>query len=110
MKGRLAKTARRIGASFFWRGIMTPACKYIWKYALFFCLLGLPARAQESQFLPEIDAYMKLNSTFRAYLESNDYIDDGDSTHLTIDTTLTPPSTTFTITHSPHLTSSTRTI
>src|SRR5260370_5796777 len=83
MKGRLAKTARRIGASFFWRGIMTPACKYIWKYALFFCLLGLPARAQESQFLPEIDAYLKLNSTFRAYLEAKDDRDGGDSTQFT---------------------------
>ncbi len=36
--------------------------KTLWKWALLVCFVSLPARAQEPQFLPEIDAYLKLNS------------------------------------------------
>jgi hypothetical protein len=43
----------------------------------------LPVRAQESQFLPEIDAHLKLNSTFRAYLEAKDDRDGGDPQQFT---------------------------
>jgi len=34
-------------------------------------LIGCPgSRAQDPQFLPEVDAYLKLNSRFRTYLQS----------------------------------------
>ena len=49
-----------------------------------FCLACLPARAQDVQFLPEIDAHLKLNSTFRAYLQAKDDREGGDPTQATI--------------------------
>jgi hypothetical protein len=42
-------------------------------------------RAQKVQFLPEVDAHLKLNSTFRAYLEAKYDRDGGDPTQFTID-------------------------
>jgi len=54
-----------------------------WGFALLLCLAGLPARAQESQFLPEIDAHLTLNSTFRAYLQAKDDREGGDPTQFT---------------------------
>ncbi|HUL33554.1 MAG TPA: DUF2490 domain-containing protein [Candidatus Eisenbacteria bacterium] len=42
-----------------------------------------PARAQESQFLPEIDAHITLNSTFRAYLQAKDDREGGDPNQFT---------------------------
>jgi hypothetical protein len=46
------------------------------------CISGLsrvsPARAQNVQFLPEVDAHLRLNSSFRAYLEAKDDRDGGD--------------------------------
>jgi hypothetical protein len=44
----------------------------------------LPVRAQDTQFLPEIAAHLKLNSTFRAYLETKDDREGGDPTQFTI--------------------------
>jgi hypothetical protein len=58
--------------------------KKIWKLALFACLTGLPVHAQDAQFLPEVDAHLKLNSTFRTYLEAKDDRDGGDPTQFTI--------------------------
>jgi len=84
MSGRLAKAACQPGAAVLRRGIMTPSCNSVWKCALFFCLFGLPVFAQDSQFLPEIDAHLNLNSTFRAYLEVKDDRDGGDSTQFAI--------------------------
>jgi len=84
MSGRLAMVACRIGTSLLERGIMTPAFKSIWECALFFYLLALPVRAQDTQFLPEIDAHLKLNTTFRTYLEAKDDRDGGDPTQFTI--------------------------
>jgi hypothetical protein len=49
--------------------------------ALFACL---PVRAQNVQFLPEIDAHLKLNSHFRTYLEAKDDRDGGDPQQFTI--------------------------
>src|SRR5579864_2338978 len=49
-----------------------------------FWLAFLPARAQNVQFLPEIDAHLQLNSTFRAYLETKDDRDGGDPTQFTV--------------------------
>jgi hypothetical protein len=42
------------------------------------CLACLPSRAQETQFLPEIDAHLELNSMFRTYLEAKNDRDGGD--------------------------------
>jgi hypothetical protein len=52
--------------------------------AVFFCFACLPAQAQNVQFLPEIDAHLKLNSTFRTYLEAKDDQDGGDSQQFAI--------------------------
>ena len=49
-----------------------------------FCLACLPLRAQNVQFLPEVDAHLKLNSNFRAYLEAKDDRDGGDPTQFAI--------------------------
>ena len=44
------------------------------------CFACLPAYAQNLQFLPEVDAHLKLNSSFRAYPEAKDDR-DGDDPH-----------------------------
>jgi hypothetical protein len=58
--------------------------KTFWKWALLVCLACLPARAQETEFLPEIDAHLKLNSMLRAYLEAKNDRDGGDPTQFAI--------------------------
>jgi len=58
--------------------------KKMWRWALFACLTGLPAHTQDVQFLPEIDAHLKLNSAFRAYLETKSDRDGGDPQQFTI--------------------------
>jgi hypothetical protein len=52
-------------------------------WAFLVCLACLPTRAQDVQFLPEIDAHLKLNSTFRTYLQAKDDRDGGDPTQFT---------------------------
>jgi hypothetical protein len=52
--------------------------------ALLAFLACLPVRAQEVQFLPEIDAHLKLNSTFRVYLEAKDDRDGGQPDQFSI--------------------------
>jgi hypothetical protein len=47
-------------------------------------LASAPLRAQEAQFLPEVDAHLTLNSTFRTYFEAKDDRDGGDPTQLAI--------------------------
>jgi hypothetical protein len=56
-----------------------------------YCVVGLlilsavpSARAQNPQFLPEVDAHLKLDSNFRTYLEAKDDRDGGDPTQFTI--------------------------
>lgn len=58
--------------------------KALWKWTLLVCFVALPARAQELQFLPEIDAHLKLASSVRAYLQAKDDRDGGDPTQFTI--------------------------
>ena len=58
--------------------------KVLWKWAAFLAFACLPTRAQDVQFLPEIDAHLTLNSTFRAYLEAKDDRDGGDPTQFAI--------------------------
>jgi uncharacterized protein DUF2490 len=58
--------------------------KTILRWAFLASLACLPARAQDTQFIPEFDAHLKLNSFVRAYLEAKDDRDGGDSTQFTI--------------------------
>jgi Protein of unknown function (DUF2490) len=43
----------------------------------------LPVGAQDLQFLPEVDANLKLNANFRTYLQAKDDRDGGDPTQFT---------------------------
>ena len=47
-------------------------------YVFLVCFACLPTYAQNVQFLTEMDAHLKLNSSFRAYLETKDDRDGGD--------------------------------
>lgn len=47
-------------------------------------LACIPVYAQSIQFLPEIDAHLKLNSTIRAYLEAKDDRDGGETDQFAI--------------------------
>jgi Protein of unknown function (DUF2490) len=62
---------------------MTRVRKVFWIFAFVVCVACQPARAQDVQFLPEIDAHLKLNSAVRVYLESKDDRDGGDPTQST---------------------------
>ncbi len=53
------------------------------KLAMFLLGACIPVRAQDVQFLPEVDTYLKLNSMFRAYLESKEDREGGDPTQVT---------------------------
>ena len=48
------------------------------KCVVLLCFACRPTRAQDPQFLPEVDVHLKLNSSFRAYLEAKDDRDGGD--------------------------------
>jgi hypothetical protein len=63
---------------------MTQIYKTIWCCLLLACFACLPARAQDTQFIPEVDAYLKLNSVVRTYFQAKDDRDGGDSTQLAI--------------------------
>jgi len=63
---------------------MRRAHKTLWRWAFLVCFACLPVRAQDVQFLPEVDAHLKLNSAVRAYLEAKDDREGGDSTQFTI--------------------------
>jgi hypothetical protein len=58
--------------------------RLLWQCTFLACFVCLPANAQDVQFLPEIDAHLKLNPSFRTYLEAKDDRDGGDSTQATI--------------------------
>lgn len=63
---------------------MTRIYKTIWCWAFLGCFACLPARAQDTQFIPEVDAYLKLNSVVRTYVQAKDDREGGDSTQLAI--------------------------
>jgi hypothetical protein len=63
---------------------MTNLQTIFWRLALLICLGSFPAWAQETQFFPEVDAHLTLNSTFRAYLEAKDDRDGGDPTQFAL--------------------------
>jgi hypothetical protein len=56
---------------------MTKAHQTFCGTVFFLCIACLPAGAQNNQFLPEVDAHLKLNSSFRAYIEVKDDRDGG---------------------------------
>jgi hypothetical protein len=64
----------------------TQTRKAFWELASVLLFACLPARAQTSstEFLPEIDAHLKLNSDFRVYLQAKDDREGGDPTQLAI--------------------------
>lgn len=51
-----------------------------WRWAIFVWFICVPVRAQEMQFLPEVDAHLTLNSRFRTYFEAKEDRDGGDPT------------------------------
>jgi Protein of unknown function (DUF2490) len=59
------------------------AYKAVWILAILASLACLPTHGQEETgFLPEIDAHLTMNSTFRAYLQAKDDRDGGDPTQF----------------------------
>ena len=58
--------------------------KTVWRWAFLACFACLPARAQDTQFIPEVDGYLKLNSGVRTYLQAKDDREGGDSTQFAI--------------------------
>jgi hypothetical protein len=58
--------------------------KLFWQGTVLVCFACLPARAQDTQFIPEVDSYLKLNSVIRTELQAKDDRDGGDSTQLAI--------------------------
>jgi len=59
---------------------MTQIYRAFGKWAVVLGFACLPAVAQQNvQFLPEVDAHLKLNSMFRVYAEAKDDQDGGDS-------------------------------
>jgi hypothetical protein len=63
---------------------MTRILRTIWSSAIFLCFPCLPVCAQETEFLPEVDVHLTLNSMFRAYLEVKDDREGGDPTQFAI--------------------------
>jgi hypothetical protein len=63
---------------------MRPVRKTLCKLLLVACFAGFPARAQETEFLPEVDSYLKLNSFLRTYLQAKNDRSGGDSSQLAI--------------------------
>jgi len=63
---------------------MTRIHKRIWLWAFLACFACLPTGAQDTQFIPEADAYLKLNSVVRTYLQAKDDREGGDSTQFAI--------------------------
>jgi hypothetical protein len=55
-----------------------------WSFAFLVCAACVSARAQNIQFLPEVDAHLTLNSTFRTYLEAKDDRDGGEQDQFAI--------------------------
>ena len=53
------------------------------KCVVLMCFACLLAHAQETQFLPEIDAYLRVHSSVRAYLQAKDDREGGDPQQFT---------------------------
>src|SRR4051812_22493937 len=57
---------------------MTRVQRTFWAGVVLVCFACPPARAQDLQFLPEVDAHFKLNSLVRVYFEVKDDRDAGE--------------------------------
>ncbi len=62
-----------------YRGAIGKAFCYL---LLLMLCLARPARSQDSEFLPEVDAYLKLNPDVRTYLQAKDDREGGDPTQF----------------------------
>lgn len=62
---------------------MTRLRSILLRWTFLVCIWWLPARAQDPQFLPEIDAHLKLSSHIRTYLQAKDDRDGGDPPQFT---------------------------
>lgn len=69
---------RSSGAPFEWMSPMS-----VTKWALFLSVASACCRAQDTQFLPEIDTNLKLNSNFRIYVQAKDDREGGDPQQFT---------------------------
>ncbi len=58
--------------------------KLLWQGTVLACFACLPAPAQDTQFIPEVDSHLKLNSAVRTFLEAKNDRDGGDSTQFAI--------------------------
>jgi hypothetical protein len=65
-------------------GWMSRVFGFFWKIALLILAVSSPARSQETQLLPEIDAHVELKSALRVYVEAKNDRDGGDPTQFTI--------------------------
>jgi hypothetical protein len=63
---------------------MTRIHLVFWSFAFLVCAAGVSARPQDIQFLPEVNAHLTLNSTFRVYLQAKDDREGGDPRQATI--------------------------
>jgi hypothetical protein len=60
------------------------ALRTVWLSLFFLTVAGRVVRAQEAQFLPEIDVYLKLNSNLRLRVQAKDTREGGDPTQAAI--------------------------
>lgn len=63
---------------------MTRVHRKFWLLVFLVGLACLPACAQDVQFIPELDAHLKLNSTVRVYVEDKNDRDGGDPTQFAV--------------------------
>jgi hypothetical protein len=63
---------------------MTRVQKTFWSGTFLVGFACLSARAQDVQFLPEVDAHLKLNSVFRVYLQAKNDRDGGQPNQFSI--------------------------
>ncbi len=63
---------------------MTRIQKTFWRGTFLVGFACLSARAQDVQFLPEVDAHLKLNSVFRVYLQAKNDRDGGQPNQFAI--------------------------
>jgi hypothetical protein len=63
---------------------ITMVLRTLWPCLVFLILFCEVANAQETQFLPEVDVYLKLNSYWRLRVQAKDTRDGGDPTQAAI--------------------------
>ena len=58
--------------------------KIFWSFTFIFCAACQAAHTQDFQFLPEMDAYFKVNPLFRVYVQAKDDREGGDPTQFSV--------------------------